>query len=127
MPDLPPPSPLSSLSVVLAGGSGFLGTHLRDALTGRGHTVTSLVRRPAGGPDEATWDPYADQVPQDVVDAAPDMAGELGNGALDIALHREFEQGPMVVGHRCAAKAGGEHVITDETVKHRRMQRQQRL
>ncbi len=37
----------SNLSIVLAGGSGFLGTHLRTELVARGHAVTSLVRRPA--------------------------------------------------------------------------------
>ncbi len=48
-----------TLRIVLAGGSGFLGQHLRDALTGRGHTVTSLVRRTPQGPRESAWDPYA--------------------------------------------------------------------
>ena len=47
------------LHVVLAGGSGFLGTHLRTDLRRRGHTVTSLVRRSGSGSDESTWDPYA--------------------------------------------------------------------
>ncbi len=59
-----------SLRVVLAGGSGFLGTHLREALTGRGHTVTRLVRRPADGVEESTWDPYAGEVDAAVVSAA---------------------------------------------------------
>lgn len=77
--DMPAPSPLS---IVLAGGSGFLGTHLRAALTDRGHTVTSLVRRRAGGPDEATWDPYAGQVPQDVVDDADVVINLAGSPTL---------------------------------------------
>lgn len=53
---------MTSLSIVLAGGSGFLGTHVRDDLQRRGHTVTSLVRRPTNqgaGSDESTWDPYS--------------------------------------------------------------------
>ena len=45
--------------VLLAGASGFLGTHLREALAARGHGVTALVRRPARRADESTWDPYA--------------------------------------------------------------------
>lgn len=74
----------TALTIVLAGGSGFLGSHLRDALRGRGHTVTSLVRRPAGGPDESTWDPYAGEVDKTLVrtaDVVVNLAGAptLGN------------------------------------------------
>ncbi|MCW2817105.1 MAG: NAD-dependent epimerase/dehydratase, partial [Nocardioides sp.] len=74
----------SSLSVVLAGGSGFLGHHLREALGARGHTVTSLVRRAADGRGESTWDPYAGQVDRTLVrtaDVVVNLAGSptLGN------------------------------------------------
>ena len=70
--------------VLLAGASGFLGTHLRDALTARDHTVTALVRRPSQRPDEVTWDPYADVVEPSAVAAADvviNLAGAptLGN------------------------------------------------
>ncbi|WP_148615113.1 TIGR01777 family oxidoreductase [Nocardioides rubriscoriae] len=73
-----------ALSIVLAGGSGFLGSHLRTALRSRGHQVTSLVRREAGGPDESTWDPYAGQVDRTLVrtaDVVVNLAGSptLGN------------------------------------------------
>ena len=47
------------MQIVIAGSSGFLGTHLSDELVRRGHAVTALVRRPASGPGESTWDPYA--------------------------------------------------------------------
>lgn len=47
------------LNVVIAGSSGFLGTHLTGELVSRGHTVIALVRRPTSAPDESTWDPYA--------------------------------------------------------------------
>jgi uncharacterized protein len=75
---------MTALSIVLAGGSGFLGTHLRDALRGRGHTVTSLVRREASGPEESTWDPYAGEVDRTLVrtaDVVVNLAGSptLGN------------------------------------------------
>lgn len=52
-----------SLHVVVAGSSGFLGTHLTAALRERGHSVTALVRRPAGQ-GESTWNPYADDPTQ---------------------------------------------------------------
>lgn len=45
--------------VLVAGASGFLGTHLCDALVARGHTVTRLARGEAKAPDQARWDPYA--------------------------------------------------------------------
>lgn len=67
-----------SLRVVLAGGSGFLGTQLREALTTRGHTVTRLVRRPAEGAGESTWDPYAGAVDAAVIsssDVVVNLAG----------------------------------------------------
>ncbi len=71
-----------SLSVVLAGGSGFLGSHLKSSLVEHGHTVTSLVRRPASGPSEATWDPYAGQVPRELVEAADVVVNLAGAPTL---------------------------------------------
>jgi uncharacterized protein (TIGR01777 family) len=75
---------MAPLSVVLAGGSGFLGTHLTTALRGRGHSVTLLVRRDAAGADESTWDPYAGQLDRTLVrhaDVVVNLAGSptLGN------------------------------------------------
>ena len=45
------------MEIVIAGASGFLGSHLSETLRGRGHHVTPLVRREAG-PGESRWDPY---------------------------------------------------------------------
>jgi uncharacterized protein (TIGR01777 family) len=56
--------------VLLAGASGFLGTHLHDALLARGHTVTALTRRQATGPEQSVWDPYAGTLDPAVVEAA---------------------------------------------------------
>jgi uncharacterized protein (TIGR01777 family) len=58
------------MQIVMAGASGFLGTHLADELVARGHTVTRLVRRPARGPGESTWDPYAATYQRDVIEGA---------------------------------------------------------
>lgn len=68
---------------LLAGGSGFLGTRLRESLLLAGHDVTALVRR-TPGPGQARWDPYADQLDLDVVEQADvviNLAGAptLGN------------------------------------------------
>ena len=70
--------------VLLAGASGFLGTHLREALLSRGHNVTSLTRGPAGDEDQSTWDPYAgslDHVVVETADVVVNLAGSptLGN------------------------------------------------
>lgn len=58
------------MQLLLAGSSGFLGTHLTDALRADGHTLTRLVRRAPTATDEVRWDPAAATVPQEVVDAA---------------------------------------------------------
>jgi uncharacterized protein (TIGR01777 family) len=56
--------------VVVGGASGFLGTHLVAELTGRGHSVTRLVRREPGAADESRWDPAAGRVDAGVIAAA---------------------------------------------------------
>lgn len=58
------------LNVVIAGASGFLGSHLTDTLVERGHGVVALVRRPTSAPDESSWDPYAGVYDRDVIEAA---------------------------------------------------------
>ena len=58
------------MQIVMAGGSGFLGGHLTGELVARGHTVVKLVRRPARGAGESTWDPYAGTYDRAVLEAA---------------------------------------------------------
>ncbi len=70
------------LSIVLAGGSGFLGSHLRTALRARGHEVVSLVRRDAAGDDESTWDPYADSLDRTLVRRAHVVVNLAGSPTL---------------------------------------------
>jgi len=75
---------MGSLSIVMAGSSGLLGTHLRAELERRGHRVSSLVRRPTKLPDESTWDPYAGDIDGGLVgsaDVVVNLAGAptLGN------------------------------------------------
>jgi len=63
--------------VLIAGSSGFLGSHLVDRLRSDGHVVTRLVRR-APGPGELRWDPYAgplDPAVLDDVDVVVNLAG----------------------------------------------------
>ena len=58
------------LNVVIAGASGFLGSHLSDELRARDHTVVALVRRPAHSSHESTWDPYAGVYDRAVIEGA---------------------------------------------------------
>ena len=68
--------------VLLAGASGFLGTHLREALLTRGHTVTSLTRGEPRGSDQATWDPYAGRLDRDLVEASDVVVNLAGSATL---------------------------------------------
>lgn len=65
--------------VAVTGASGFLGSALVPALRGAGHDVRTLVRRPASGPGETSWDPAAgalDAAALEGVDAIVHLAGE---------------------------------------------------
>ncbi|MBF4162305.1 TIGR01777 family oxidoreductase [Nocardioides acrostichi] len=75
-----------NLHVVVAGSSGFLGTHLLRTLQRRGHTTTSLVRRPTSEPGESTWDPYAGVYDRGVI-ASADVVINLAGSPLIGNVH----------------------------------------
>ena len=50
------------MKVVLAGGSGLIGTALAQSLIADGHVVRSLVRRPARRAGELEWHPGVDDL-----------------------------------------------------------------
>ncbi len=58
------------MHIVVAGSSGFLGTHLTRALHLQGHQITALVRRPASSDGESSWDPYAGRLDDGVIEGA---------------------------------------------------------
>lgn len=67
------------MKVVLAGGSGFVGSHLIPALKENGHTVIKLVRKPVKEKDEFFWDPenmILDPKVFEGVDAVINLSGE---------------------------------------------------
>ncbi len=64
---------------MIAGASGFLGSHLRAELLERGHTVTALVRREARGADEARWDPYRGDLDPGLVESADVVVNLAGS------------------------------------------------
>ncbi len=66
------------MRVVIAGASGFLGTHLTAHLREHGHEVTALVRREPRAAHESQWDPRAGQVDADLIgraDVVVNLAG----------------------------------------------------
>ena len=70
------------MKILIAGASGFLGSDLTKALTGRGHEVVRLVRRPASSPSESSWDPYAGTYDREVVETADVVVNLAGAPTL---------------------------------------------
>jgi uncharacterized protein (TIGR01777 family) len=70
------------VQVVVAGASGFLGSHLVSELNDRGHTVTKLVRRPPEAADESRWHPAAGEVDQQVIEAADVVVNVAGSPTM---------------------------------------------
>jgi uncharacterized protein len=71
-----------ALNVVIAGASGFLGSHLSDELQARGHTVVSLVRRATHSAYESAWDPYAGTYDRDTVERADVVVNLAGTPTI---------------------------------------------
>ncbi|WP_203834883.1 TIGR01777 family oxidoreductase [Winogradskya humida] len=71
------------MRILMAGASGFLGTHLAERLRSSGHDIVRLVRRPASGPDEVTWQPSTGQVDPACLVAADAVINLGGAGVGD--------------------------------------------
>ncbi len=68
-----------AMTILVAGASGLVGRALVPRLTGQGHRVFKLVRRPAEKSDEIQWDPAAGQFASGALaeaDAVINLAGE---------------------------------------------------
>jgi len=66
------------MRVVIAGASGFLGTHLTEHLRVGGHEVTHLVRRAPESGSQSRWDPYTDDLDHALIersDVVVNLAG----------------------------------------------------
>jgi hypothetical protein len=66
------------MRVVIAGASGFLGTHLTEHLRVGGHEVTHLVRRAPESGNQSRWDPYTDDLDHALIersDVVVNLAG----------------------------------------------------
>lgn len=71
------------MRIVISGSSGLIGTALVDHLRGKGHTIVRLVRRPARGADEATWEPSTGSLDPAVIDGADAVINLSGAGIGD--------------------------------------------
>ncbi len=72
------------MRVLVAGASGFLGTHLVEGLRANGDEVRALVRSEPNGPDQVRWDPahgVLDPTALDGVHVVVNVAGSptIGN------------------------------------------------
>jgi uncharacterized protein (TIGR01777 family) len=99
-------------TIVVAGGSGFLGTPLVRALRGDGHDVTVLTRRPRRDGDSA-WSPASNDVSWfpilDNADAVINLAGSsIGGGRWTKARKRDIlesrTQATRALVRACAAR-----------------------
>jgi uncharacterized protein (TIGR01777 family) len=96
------------MRVVIAGASGFLGTHLADHLRVHGHEVTALVRREPTGPRESRWDPYSARLDRDVIESAHlvvNLAGSPLFGNPHSSKYRRQLRDSRVVTTRVLAEA----------------------
>lgn len=64
---------------LVAGGSGFLGSHLIAHLRGGGHDVTQLVRRTPEAADQSQWQPAEGMIDAAVVEAADVVVNLAGS------------------------------------------------
>lgn len=84
------------MHVLIAGGSGLIGSALSRSLRADGHRVVALVRREPRGADEIRWDPAAGVIDGDAVraaDAVVNLAGaSIGSKRLTKAYQREVLQ-----------------------------------
>ncbi|TDE89465.1 TIGR01777 family protein [Occultella glacieicola] len=70
-------------AVVVAGGSGLIGTTVVDALRAQGREVRQLVRREPQAPGEVRWDPDSGLLPDEVLDGAAAVVNLGGAGVGD--------------------------------------------
>ncbi len=66
------------MRILVAGGSGFLGTALRAHLARGGHSVTQLVRSEPSTPSQVRWDPYRGDLDTSAVSDADTVVNLAG-------------------------------------------------
>ena len=83
------------MRVLVSGSSGLIGSALRTRLAERGDEVVRLVRRPARGPNERSWNPGRLELDANGIDAdaVVHLAGEnIGAGRWSDARMRRIRE-----------------------------------
>ena len=97
------------MTIVLAGGSGFLGQKLARRLESEGHRIITLSRRPSPAGNEIAWRPdgNAGELPRhiDGVDAIVNLAGENVFGIRWTAAKKAAIVNSRILSTRTLARA----------------------
>jgi uncharacterized protein len=80
------------MRIVVAGSHGLIGTALVARLRADGHAVQRLVRRPAAGPGEVTWDPATGLLDPRALQGADAVVNLAGAGVGDKRLTEAYKQ-----------------------------------
>lgn len=97
------------MTIVIAGGSGFLGQRLAQGLARNGHRVRILTRKRAQTPDQITWQPdgTSGSLPRhlNAIDAVVNLAGEnIASGRWSPA-QKELLRSSRILPTRTLARA----------------------
>ena len=79
------------MRILMSGGSGLIGTAVSSRLANDGHTVSRLVRRPAGA-DEVTWDPAGGLLDPRAFDGCDAVINLSGAGIGDKRWTDEYKR-----------------------------------
>ncbi|MEX0701694.1 MAG: TIGR01777 family oxidoreductase [Planctomycetales bacterium] len=96
------------MKVAVTGSSGLVGSALAPYLTAGGHEVVRIVRRPARGADEMSWDPSEKSLDSTAlrgIDAVVHLAGESIAGGRWNAEKKRRIRDSRVDGTRLLAEA----------------------
>ncbi len=99
---------MSLPAFAISGSSGLVGAACVLAWRGEGRRVVRIVRRGAGGPDEAWWDPAAGRIEADKLEgleAVVHLAGENVAAGRWNAARKERIRASRVEGTRLLARA----------------------
>ncbi len=96
------------MRVAITGASGLIGTALAASLETSGHEVRRLVRRPARGPGEISWDPVEGTVDLDALAGTEAVVHLAGAGVGDrrwTPQYKRLIRDSRVLGTRAIATA----------------------
>ena len=104
------------MTILLAGGSGLIGTELTRSLIADGHVVRRLVRRPTRRADEIEWHPERHDVPPSALAGVGAVVCLSGVGVGDHRWTRSYKRAirssrldPVTTLARTIADADREH------------------